>query len=107
VKTSKRGNARRGSVGIPSGKTELVDTDSPGAQIPEVAALGRSCWSASSGGPSKNDKRGKRCRETQLATGEGKPLKVEAQGRYPHETRREGFRVEEGAKSLRKVEGAS
>jgi hypothetical protein len=33
-------------------------------------------------------------READLATGKGKPLKVEAQGRYPHETGREGCRVE-------------
>jgi len=51
--------------------------------------------------------RGKGRREAQLATGEGKPLKAEAHGRYPHETRREGFRADEGVKSLRKVEDAS
>jgi hypothetical protein len=46
-------------------------------------------------------------REAFLATGEGKPLKVEAHGRYPHETRREGFRAEQGVKRLRKSEGAA
>jgi hypothetical protein len=30
-------------------------------------------------------------REVVLATGEGKPLKAEAQGRYSHEIRREGL----------------
>jgi hypothetical protein len=39
VKTSKRGNARRGSVGGTSGKTEPADTDFPDAQI-----LGAAAW---------------------------------------------------------------
>jgi hypothetical protein len=50
---------------------------------------------------------GKGRREAFLATGEGKPLKVEAQGRYPHETRREGFRAEQGVRRLRKPGGAA
>jgi hypothetical protein len=37
---------------------------------------------------------GMRCREVTSATGKGKPLKAEAQGRYPHETRRERLRAE-------------
>lgn len=41
------------------------------------------------------------------ATGEGKPLKAEAQGRYRHETRLERSRVEESVKRLRKPEDAA
>jgi hypothetical protein len=41
------------------------------------------------------------------ATGEGKPLKVEAQGRHRHETRPEGLRAEQSVKRLRKPEGAA
>jgi hypothetical protein len=50
---------------------------------------------------------GQGCREVFLATGKGKPLKAEAQGRYPHETRREGLWVEQGVKRLRKPAGAA
>jgi hypothetical protein len=46
-------------------------------------------------------------REVRLATGEGKPLKVEAQGRHRHETRPEGLRAEQSVKRLRKPEGAA
>jgi hypothetical protein len=41
------------------------------------------------------------------ATGEGKPLKAEAQGRYRHETRPERLRVEESVRSLRKARDAA
>ena len=41
------------------------------------------------------------------ATGRGKPLKVEAQGRYRHETRLEGRGWNQGVKRLRKPEGAA
>jgi hypothetical protein len=46
-------------------------------------------------------------REAFPATGKGKPLEAEAQGRFSHETRRDGFRVEESVKRLRKPEGAA
>jgi hypothetical protein len=46
-------------------------------------------------------------REAKLATGEGKPLKAEAQGRYRHETRPERLRAEQRVKRLRKPEGAA
>jgi hypothetical protein len=42
-----------------------------------------------------------------LATGEGKPLKVEAQGRHSHETRREGLRAEQSVRRSRKPGGAA
>jgi hypothetical protein len=54
-----------------------------------------------------NGKEGKRRREAELATGEGKPLKVETQGRYRHETRPGRFRAEQSVKRLRKPEGAA
>jgi hypothetical protein len=41
------------------------------------------------------------------ATGEGKPLKAKAQGRYWHETRPDRLRAEQSAKRLRKPEGAA
>jgi hypothetical protein len=46
-------------------------------------------------------------REVVLATGEGKPLKAEAQGRYSHETRREGLEAERSVRRLRKPEGVA
>jgi hypothetical protein len=46
-------------------------------------------------------------RETFLATGKGKPLKAEAQGRCPHETRWAGLQAEQSVKSLRKPEDAA
>jgi hypothetical protein len=46
-------------------------------------------------------------RKTGSATGEGKPLKAEAQGRHRHETRPEGLRVEQRVKRLTKPEGAA
>jgi hypothetical protein len=46
-------------------------------------------------------------REMGSATREGKPLKVEAQGRHRHETRPEGLRAEQSVKRLRKPEGAA
>jgi hypothetical protein len=49
----------------------------------------------------------RRRREAWLATGKGKPLKVEAQGRYPRETKREGLRAEQGVKRLRKSVGVA
>jgi hypothetical protein len=41
------------------------------------------------------------------AIGRGNPLKVKTQGRHRHETRPEGFRVEESVKRLKKPEGAA
>jgi len=41
------------------------------------------------------------------ATGEGKPLKAKAQGRYRHETRPERLQAEQSVKRLRKPEGAA
>jgi hypothetical protein len=46
-------------------------------------------------------------REAGLATGEGKPLKAKAQGRYRHETRPERLQAEQSVKRLRKPEGAA
>jgi hypothetical protein len=42
----------------------------------------------------QNGKEDRLRRKTGSATGEGKPLKVEAQGRDRHETRPEGLQVE-------------
>jgi hypothetical protein len=50
---------------------------------------------------------GKGSREVTSATGKGKPLKAEAQGRYPHETRWERSQAEERVRRLRKPEGAT
>ena len=50
---------------------------------------------------------GKGCREVILATGKGKPLKAESQGRYPHEIGRDRLWVEQCVKRLRKSEGAA
>jgi hypothetical protein len=41
------------------------------------------------------------------ATGEGKPLKAKAQGRYRRETKSERLRAEQSVKRLRKPEGAA
>jgi hypothetical protein len=46
-------------------------------------------------------------RKTGSATGEGKPLKAEAQGRHRHETRPEGLRVEQRVKRMTNPEGAA
>jgi hypothetical protein len=54
-----------------------------------------------------NDMEGRFHREVELATGEGKPLKVKAQGRYRHETRPERLQAEQSVKRLRKPEGAA
>jgi hypothetical protein len=51
--------------------------------------------------------RGRGYREVHFAIREGKPLKAEAQGRCPHETRREGLWVEQHAERLRKPEGVA
>jgi hypothetical protein len=42
----------------------------------------------------RNGMEGRSRREAELATGEGKPLKVKTQGRYRHETRPERLRAE-------------
>jgi hypothetical protein len=54
-----------------------------------------------------NGTEGRRRREAELATGEGKPLKVETQGRYRHETRPGRLRAEQSVKRLRKPEDAA
>ena len=107
MKTSKRGNVRRGSIEESSGNTELVDTDFPDAQILGAAAMGR--WFRFAGIVRCFGKRhgGKGHREVATATGEGNPLKAKAQGRYPHETRREGLRVEQSVRRLTKPEGVA
>jgi hypothetical protein len=46
-------------------------------------------------------------REMFPASGKGKPLKAQAQGRCPHETRWTGSQVEQSVKSPRKAEGAA
>jgi hypothetical protein len=55
----------------------------------------------------QNGKGDRSHREVGSATGEGKPLKVKAQGRDRHETRPEGLRVEQSVKRSRKPEGAA
>jgi hypothetical protein len=42
----------------------------------------------------RNGMKGQESREALLATGEGKPLKAEAQGRYSHETGRGRIQAE-------------
>ena len=54
-----------------------------------------------------NGTEGRLRREARLATGEGKPLKAKAQGRYRHETRPERLRAEQSVKRLRKPGGAA
>jgi hypothetical protein len=54
-----------------------------------------------------NGMEGKLRREPGFATGEGKPLKAKAQGRYRHETRPGRMRAEQRVKRLRKPEGAA
>jgi hypothetical protein len=54
-----------------------------------------------------NGMEGKLRRESGFATGEGKPLKAKAQGRYRHETRPGRLRAEQGVKRLRKPGGAA
>jgi organic hydroperoxide reductase OsmC/OhrA len=54
-----------------------------------------------------NGKEGRSRRETEPATGEGKPLKAKTQGRYRHETRPERLQAEQNVKRLRKPEGAA
>jgi hypothetical protein len=83
------GKVRRGSA-VGSRETGArVGTDSPDARTPEAAAV----WRAGDFGRQRNAQgngmRGRRRREAGLATGEGKPLKTESQGRYRHETRPE------------------
>jgi hypothetical protein len=58
-------------------------------------------------GVTRNGMKGRESREALLATGEGKPLKAEAQGRYSHETRRERFQAEQGVKRRKKPVGAA
>jgi hypothetical protein len=55
----------------------------------------------------QNGTEGRSRREAGLATGEGKPLKTEAQGRYRHETRPDRLQAEQSVKRLRKPEGAA
>jgi len=55
----------------------------------------------------QNGKEDRFRRKAGPATGEGKPLKVKAQGRDRHETRPEGLRAEQRVKRLRKPEGAA
>jgi hypothetical protein len=59
-----------------------------------------------SAGYKRNGRRGKRV-ERPVATGRGKPLKVETQGCYRHETGPERRRAEQSVKRLRKPEGAA
>jgi hypothetical protein len=59
VKTSKRGNTRRGSVGGTSGKTGPADTDFLDAQIPGAAAWYQSHQLAGDRGVARNGKRDK------------------------------------------------
>jgi hypothetical protein len=54
-----------------------------------------------------NGMEGRPRRESRFATGEGKPLKAKAQGRYRHETRPGRMRAEQRVKRLRKPEGAA
>jgi hypothetical protein len=86
----------------------FVDTDFLDAQILGAAAS-RHGSSGLPVGLGRGDKRheGKGRRKVVLATGKGKPLKAEAQGRHSHETRREGFWAEQSVKRLRKPGGAA
>jgi hypothetical protein len=54
-----------------------------------------------------NGMEGRPRRESGFATGEGKPLKAKAQGRYRHETRPGRVRAEQRVKRLRKPGGAA
>jgi hypothetical protein len=56
---------------------------------------------------SQNGKEDRLRRKARSATGEGKPLKVEAQGRDRHETRPEGLRAEQSVKRSKKPGGAA
>jgi hypothetical protein len=85
-----------------------VGTDPLGAQLPGAAGGGASgglrfAWGevvGTAGGTVAVD-------EVVTATGGGKPLKVEAQGRYRHETRPERFRAEQSVERSRKPEDAA
>jgi len=54
-----------------------------------------------------NGTEGRLRRESESATGEGKPLKAKAHGRYRHETRPDRSQAEQRVKRLRKPEGAA
>jgi hypothetical protein len=50
-----------------------------------------------------NGKKGRERREASLATGEGKPLQAETQGRYRHETRLERLQAESKRQEVEKA----
>jgi hypothetical protein len=107
VNTSKRGNARRGSVGIPRVTPSLSKRTFRVLESLEPRHSAGVVGSPASIRVVRNGKRDWGRREASPATGKGKPLKVEAQGRYPHETGRKGLWAEQSVKSLRKVEDAA
>ena len=54
-----------------------------------------------------NARRGRKAERSFRLRGRNEPLKGEAHGRYRRETKPEGFREEQGARRLRKPEGAA
>jgi hypothetical protein len=106
VNTSVRGKARRGSVGTrrvtPRAPIRTFRVRKPLELRRRLVGIGLPLSSCG-----EEQQEGKGRREMVPATGKGKPLRAEAQGRYSHETRREGLQAEQGAKRLRKPVGAA
>jgi len=61
---------------------------------PSKSGLGKEPSWQTSNPVNDNGMEGRLRRESEFATGEGKPLKAKAHGRYQHETRLERLRAE-------------
>ena len=84
------------------GNTGPIGTDSSGAQILVAAGREASTWQVVAPVNQNGTKEWSRG-DTGPATGEGKPLKAKAQGRYRHETRLERSRVESKRQEVEKT----
>ena len=104
-KPSKRKNAKRGSAGSPRVTPDCRERTLQ-MRKPLESGPARSVLADIRTGRQQRHE-GKVTLRGVPATGEGKPLKAKAQGRYRHETGPERSQVEEGVKRLRKPEGAA
>lgn len=106
-RTPRRGERQERHDRRDPGNTGPTGTDSLDAQILEAVRPIRSpSWQVVDGSLRKRHG-GQVASRDAPATGEGNPLKTEAQGRYRHETRPERLRAEQGVKRLRKPEDAA
>jgi hypothetical protein len=99
-------NVKRGSAGR-NRVTPACTVRTRRVRKPSKSGLGEEPSWQTSNPVTHNGMEGRFHREVELATGEGKTLKAESQGRYRHETRPERLRAEQSVKRLRKPEGAA